>query len=114
LHTPQTPQTEEMINQATIAKMQDGVILLNTARGGLINENDVANALNSGKIYAYGADVTTQEPINADNPLLTAKNVFLTPHIAWAATEIRERLMGIAVENLKAFIAGQSRNVVNK
>lgn len=114
LHTPQTPQTEEMINQTTIAKMQNGVILLNTARGGLINENDVANALNSGKIYAYGADVTAQEPINADNPLLTAKNVFLTPHIAWAATEIRERLMRIAVENLKAFIAGQSRNVVNK
>lgn len=114
LHTPQTSQTTEMINQQVIAKMKPGVILLNTARGGLINESDVAAALASGQISAYGADVATQEPLNADSPLLKAPHVFLTPHIAWAATEIRERLMGIAVENLKAYLAGHPQNVVNQ
>lgn len=113
LHAPQTSETAGMIDQAAISQMKDGVILINTARGGLINEADVASALNTGKIYAYGADVAATEPIAADNPLLTAKNTFLTPHIAWAATEIRNRLMGIAVNNLKAFINGQPQNVVN-
>ncbi len=113
LHTPQTPATEKLINQEAIAKMKPGVILINTARGGLLNESDVAAALNDGRIYALGADVATQEPINADSPLLTAKNAFITPHIAWAATEIRERLMGIAVNNLKAFVAGKPVNVVS-
>lgn len=114
LHTPQTPETTDLINQETIAKMKDGTIIINTARGGLLNEQDVATALNSGKLYALGADVASQEPINADNPLLTAKNAYLTPHIAWAPTEIRERLMGIAVDNLKAYLAGRPINVVNK
>lgn len=114
LHTPQTLQTTEMINQQVIAKMKPGVILLNTARGGLISESDVAAALASGQISAYGADVATREPLNADSPLLKAPHVFLTPHIAWAATEIRERLMGIAVENLKAYLAGHPQNVVNQ
>lgn len=113
LHTLQTAETENMINQAAIAKMKDGVILINTARGGLLNEADVAAALNSGKLYALGADVASVEPINHDNPLLTAKNAFLTPHIAWAATEIRARLMGIAVDNLKAYLDGQPKNVVD-
>lgn len=113
LHAPQTSETAGMIDQAAISQMKDGVILINTARGGLINEADVASALNTGKIYAYRADVAATEPIAADNPLLTAKNTFLTPHIAWAATEIRNRLMGIAVNNLKAFINGQPQNVVN-
>ncbi|MDH5104802.1 D-2-hydroxyacid dehydrogenase [Lentilactobacillus diolivorans] len=114
LHTPQTPETTDLINQETIAKMKDGAIIINTARGGLLNEQDVAAALNSGKLYALGVDVASQEPINADNPLLTAKNAYLTPHIAWAPTEIRERLMGIAVDNLKAYLAGKPINVVNK
>lgn len=113
LHTPQTAETENMINQAAIAKMKDGVILINTARGGLLNEGDVAAALNSGKLYALGADVASVEPISHDNPLITAKNAFLTPHIAWAATEIRARLMGIAVDNLKAYLYGQPENVVD-
>ncbi|EHO51436.1 D-2-hydroxyacid dehydrogenase [Lentilactobacillus kisonensis] len=113
LHTPQTSETEKMINRESIAKMKAGVILINTARGGLLNEADVADALNSGKLYALGADVASEEPINRDNPLLTAKNVFLTPHIAWAATEIRARLMGIAVDNLKAYLAGEPENVVD-
>lgn len=113
LHTPQTPETEEIINQQSIAKMKDGVILINTARGGLLNEADVAEALNDGKIKALGADVASKEPINDDNPLITAKNTFLTPHIAWAATAIRDRLMGIAVHNLKAYLAGKPENVVD-
>lgn len=113
LHTPQTAETAGMIDHNALDKMKPGAILINTARGGLINEKDVADALNSGRLYAYGADVAVQEPINADNPLLTAKNSFLTPHIAWAATEIRERLMGIAVDNLRAFLAGRAKNVVN-
>lgn len=94
--------------------MKDGTIIINTARGGLLNEQDVSTALNSGKLYALGADVASHEPINADNPLLTAKNAYLTPHIAWAPTEIRERLMGIAVDNLKAYLDGKPVNVVNK
>lgn len=114
LHTPQTPETTDLINQETIAKMKDGTIIINTARGGLLNEQDVAAALNSGRLYALRADVASQEPIDADNPLLTAKNAYLTPHIAWAPTEIRERVMGIAVDNLKAYLTGKPVNVVNK
>ncbi|MFT8412225.1 MAG: NAD(P)-dependent oxidoreductase, partial [Schleiferilactobacillus perolens] len=92
--------------------MKDGVILLNTARGKLINEVDVAVALNRGKISAAGLDVVSQEPIRADNPLLTAKNCLLTPHIAWAPQETRQRLLDITVSNLTAFLAGRSQNVV--
>lgn len=114
LHVPQTKETEEMINQDAVAKMKDGVILLNTGRGGLINEVDLAQALNSGKIYAAGLDVVTKEPISADNPLLTAKNCFMTPHIAWRPYEARQLLMAIALDNLKAFQAGQAKNVVNE
>lgn len=113
LHTPQTPETTGMINKQSISKMKDGVILINTARGGLLNEQDVTDALDSGKMYALGADVVAEEPIKADNPLLSAKNAFLTPHIAWAATEIRERLMGIAVDNLKAYLDGNPQNIVD-
>ncbi|KRK88034.1 D-2-hydroxyacid dehydrogenase [Lentilactobacillus sunkii] len=113
LHTPQTSETGDMINSQSISKMKDGVILINTARGGLLNEQDVTDALNSGKIYALGADVVSEEPIVANNPLLHAKNAFLTPHIAWAATEIRERLMSIAVDNLKAYVDGKPQNIVD-
>lgn len=113
LHVPQTPATTEMINQEAISQMKDGVILINTARGGLINEKDVADALNEGKITAAGIDVAQKEPIPADSPLLSAKNCYITPHIAWAPRETRNRLLGIVVENLQAFLNGEKLNVVN-
>ena len=114
LHCPLTPETEGIINKASIAKMKDGVIILNNSRGPLIVEQDLADALNSGKVYAAGLDVVSSEPIKADNPLLKAKNCIITPHISWAAKESRARLMGIAVANLKSFLDGKPVNVVNK
>ena len=102
-----------MINRDTIAKMKDGVILINNSRGGLVVEQDLADALNSGKIAAAGLDVVIQEPINPDNPLLTAKNCLITPHMSWAATECRERILQITRENILAFLRGEPRNVVN-
>ncbi|MEY8351961.1 D-2-hydroxyacid dehydrogenase [Lachnospiraceae bacterium 54-53] len=113
LHCPLFPETEGMINQSSIAKMKDGVILINDSRGPLIVEADLAQALNSGKVGAAGLDVVSTEPIKGDNPLLKAKNCFITPHIAWAPKESRQRLMDIAVSNLKAFIEGEPVNVVN-
>ena len=113
LHVPQTPETTEMINQEAISQMKDGVILINTARGGLISEKDVADALNGGKIAAAGVDVVQKEPIPADSPLLSAKNCYITPHIAWAPRETRNRLLGIVVDNLQAFLNGEKLNVVN-
>lgn len=114
LHVPQTADTQEMINRESIAKMKDGVILLNTARGGLLDEDAVATALNEGKIFAAGVDVVSSEPMADDNPLLAAKNCFITPHIAWRPLETRERLMGIAVDNFAAFLDGNNKNVVNE
>lgn len=113
LHVPQTPETTEMINQEAISQMKDGVILINTARGGLISEKDVADALNDSKIAAAGVDVVQKEPIPADSPLLSAKNCYITPHIAWAPRETRNRLLGIVVDNLQAFLNGERLNVVN-
>lgn len=113
LHVPQTPETTEMINQEAISQMKDGVILINTARGGLISEKDVADALNDGKIAAAGVDVVQKEPIPADSPLLSAKNCYITPHIAWAPRETRNRLLGIVVDNLQAFLNDEKLNVVN-
>ncbi|GBG95558.1 2-hydroxyacid dehydrogenase [Ligilactobacillus salitolerans] len=112
LHVPQTPETTEMIDHKTLAQMKDTAILLNTARGGLISERDVADALNNDKLAAVAVDVAAQEPINADSPLLQAKNCYITPHIAWAPLETRERLLQIAVANLQAFFDGATKNVV--
>lgn len=113
LHCPLFPETKGMINKDSIAKMKDGVILLNNSRGPLIVESDLADALNSGKIYAAGLDVVSTEPIRSDNPLLHAKNCFITPHISWASKESRQRIMDCAVANAKAFIDGSPINVVN-
>ncbi|MFC4696828.1 D-2-hydroxyacid dehydrogenase [Enterococcus aquimarinus] len=113
LHCPLFPETQGMINAENIAKMKDGVMIVNSSRGPLINEADLAQALNAGKVGAAAVDVVSQEPITADNPLLTAKNMIITPHIAWATKEARSRLMAIAVENATAFIAGNPVNVVN-
>ncbi|HCT90594.1 MAG TPA: hydroxyacid dehydrogenase [Lachnospiraceae bacterium] len=114
LHCPLFPSTEGIINQDNIAKMKDGVILINNSRGQLVVEQDLADALNSGKIYAAGLDVVSTEPIRGDNPLLKAKNCLITPHISWAAQAARQRIMDITVDNVKAFIDGNPTNVVNK
>jgi glycerate dehydrogenase len=114
LHCNLTAENTGFINKAAIAKMKDGVILINNARGQLINEQDVADALNSGKIGAAGLDVVYTEPIRKDNPLLKAKNCIITPHISWAPKESRQRIMDCAVANAKAYIEGKPINVVNK
>ena len=113
LHCPQFPETEKLINRDTIARMKDGAILINNSRGGLIDEQAVADALNSGKLYAAAVDVVTQEPIVGTNPLLRAKNCIITPHISWAATECRRRIVDITAENIRRFFAGDPQNVVN-
>ena len=114
LHCPLTAENTGMINRDTIAKMKDGVIILNTARGGLINEADLREALLSGKVYAAASDVTCKEPINADSPLLGLDNMIITPHIAWAATEARQRLLGVAIDNVRQYLAGNVQNNVVK
>lgn len=114
LHCPLFDNNKEMINKTSISKMKDGVIIINTARGGLIAEKDLADALESGKVYAAAVDVVSTEPIKKDNPLRHAKNCIITPHIAWAAKEARQRLMDIAQDNLMKYIEGNPINVVNK
>lgn len=113
LHCPLFKETEGIINKDNIAKMKDGVKIINTSRGPLIVEEDLRDALNSGKVSGAGVDVVSTEPIKADNPLLQAKNIYITPHIAWAPKESRQRLMDIAVDNLRAYAEGQPINVVN-
>lgn len=113
LHCPLFPETENIINKDTIAKMKDGVIIINNSRGALVVEEDLADALNSGKVYAAGLDAVRNEPISMDNPLLSAKNCFITPHISWAAVECRQRLIDYSLDNLKAFIDGKPTNIVN-
>lgn len=112
LHCPQTAESLRMIDEKALAAMKDGAILINTARGGLIDEAAVAAALRSGKLSYYAADVVSREPIEADNPLLTAPNCILTPHIAWAPRETRQRLHRITAENIRAFLNGTPQNIV--
>lgn len=113
LHCPLLPDTKEIINRSSIAKMKDGVIIINNGRGPLVNERDLADALNCGKVYAAGVDVVSSEPIRSDNPLLTAKNCIITPHISWAAKESRQRIMDCTAENIRAYIEGRPVNIVN-
>ncbi len=113
LHCNLMPENAGLINRSNIAKMKDGAILINNARGQLIVEQDVADALNSGKLAAAGLDVVYTEPIRADNPLLNAKNCIITPHISWAPKESRQRIMDVTVQSIKAFLAGRPANTVN-
>lgn len=113
LHCPLFPETEGLINKENISKMKDGVIILNSSRGQLINEQDLADALNCGKVFSACVDVVSAEPIKSENPLLTAKNCIITPHIAWAPKESRQRLMDIAIENYAQFKKGTTINAVN-
>ena len=113
LNCPLFPETEGIINKNNISKMKEGVILINTSRGALINEDDLADASRTKKVYAAACDVVSTEPIMPDNPLLGCYNSILTPHIAWAPKESRQRLMDVAVSNLKGFIEGKWINVVN-
>ena len=113
LHCPLTPENTGLINTDTISKMKDGVILLNTARGGLLNEQDVADALASGKLRGAAVDVVSQEPILASNPLLSAPNCIITPHMAWAPIESRQRIIDCTVASMQAFLDGKPINRVN-
>ena len=113
LHCPLTEKTQGLIGSETIARMKDGVRVINTARGPLVDEQAMAGALESGKVACYMADVLGTEPPAADNPLLGAPNTLLTPHVAWAPRQTRERLLDIAVGNVRAFLAGAPRNVVS-
>ncbi|MBX4270252.1 D-2-hydroxyacid dehydrogenase [Clostridium estertheticum] len=112
LHCPLFEETKGIINKGSIKKMKDGVIIINTSRGPLIVEEDLAYALNSGKVAGVGLDVMSVEPVQMDNPLMRAKNCLITPHIAWAPKESRERLMNIAVDNLAQFVKGKPINIV--
>lgn len=112
LHCPLTDDTYHLIDAKALSKMKPGAILINTGRGPLVDEEAVAKALNSGQLMAYGADVMSVEPPQPSNPLLRCPNAYLTPHIAWATFEARQRLMQIAVDNLQCFIDGQPQNVV--
>ncbi|WP_392391647.1 D-2-hydroxyacid dehydrogenase [Zongyangia hominis] len=113
LHCPLFPETRNLIDKAAIAKMKDGAILINTARGPILNERDVADALNSGKLWGAGVDVLSNEPPREDNPLLHTKNCIVTPHIAWAPEETRRRLVRMVAENMEAFLSGCPIHVVN-
>lgn len=112
LHCPLLPETEGLINAKTIEKMKDGVFIINNSRGPLIVENDLAKALQSGKVGGAALDVVSTEPIREDNPLLSCENCIITPHISWAAKEARQRLMDVAVDNLRQFLKGKEQNIV--
>ena len=112
LHCPLTADTHHLINSQTLRMMKPEAILINTGRGPLVNDVDVAEALKENRLQAYCADVLSEEPAKADNPLLTCENAFITPHIAWATKEARKRLVSVAISNVKAFLEGKSKNVV--
>lgn len=112
LHCPLSSDTYHLINEERLAMMREGSVLINTSRGALVDEKAVADALASGHLLAYGADVMSKEPPLADNPLLSQPHAYITPHIAWATFEARQRLMKIAVENVKAFVEGQPQNAI--
>jgi glycerate dehydrogenase len=112
LHCPLFESTQGIINKDNIAKMKDGVIIINTSRGPLIVEQDLLEALESGKVFGAGVDVVSTEPIAEDNVLLKAKNCIITPHIAWAPKEARLRLLNVAIDNVKAFLDGTPQNMV--
>ena len=113
LHCPLFPATEKIINADTLSKMKDGAMLINTSRGGLVDEAALAQALNSGKLHGAAVDVVSQEPMQADNPLLNCEKCIITPHIAWAPVESRQRLLDCVVDNIRCFLAGTPQNVVN-
>ena len=113
LHCPQTEDTRNMINADTINKMKTSAMLVNTARGGLVDETALVNALESGKLRYAAVDVVSQEPMDPSNPLLTTRKCIITPHIAWAPVESRQRLLDCVVENIRAFLNGIPQNVVN-
>ena len=113
LHCPLTPENAGFINSATLSKLKQGAILLNTARGGLINEADVAQALQNGHLRGFAADVVSHEPIDPNNPLLTAPNCILTPHMAWAPIEARQRILDCTIASIQGFLAGKPVNTVN-
>lgn len=113
LHCPLTDSTKNLVDASMLRLMKPNAILINTGRGPLVNEKDLADALNEGIIIAAGVDVLSSEPPSADNPLLSARNCFITPHIAWATKEARTRLMDIATENVAAFLAGKPINLVS-
>ena len=112
IHCPLFPETHHLINKENIAKMKDGVILINNARGPIVDEYALADALYSGKIYAAGLDVVDKEPLTNNSPLMNAPRCFITPHISWVARESRERLLNIAIDNIEAFLKGAPINTV--
>ena len=113
LHSPLTNETKDLINKDSLKICKDGVIIINAARGSLVNENDIAEALRSGKVAGYGADVVSVEPMKVDNPLLTTPNTIITPHTAWAPGETRIRLIDMCADNIEAFLKGEPINKVN-
>lgn len=113
LHCPLFPETANLINRDSISKMKDGAILLNTSRGGLVDEHALVDALESGKLRAAAVDVVSTEPMHPDNPLLNAPNCIITPHIAWAPVESRQRLLNTVVDNIRCYLEGRPQNVVN-
>ena len=112
LHCPLAPDTKHLINRQTLGLMKPTAILINTGRGPLVNDQDVAEALNANRLRAFCADVLTEEPPK-DNPLLKCENAFITPHIAWASNEARVRLIDVAINNVQAFVEGRPKNVVS-
>ena len=113
LHCPLTDRNREMVNRRLLETVKPGTMLINTARGGLVREADLADALRAGRLAAAALDVVSQEPIRADNPLLSAPNLVLTPHIAWATLAARRRLVQVTADNIAAFLAGRPINIVN-